>query len=58
MTWHAAVDKCFEHRSHLVHIKSLEVTEFIHTLLWQSQLGNGEAVYIGKCCILTRVEYT
>ena len=52
MTWYTAVDKCSENHSHLVHIKSVEVTDFIHTLLWQSQLGNDEAVYIGKCCIL------
>ena len=53
ITWHTAVDKCSENRSHLVHIKSLEVTDFIHTLVWQRQLSDNEAVYIGKCCIPT-----
>ena len=53
MTWHTAAGKCQNNHSHLVHIKSREVTDFIHDLVWQRQLGDNNAVYIGKLCILT-----
>ena len=48
MSWHMALDQCFKNNSHLAHIKSLEVTDFIHTLVLQIQLADGKAVYIGK----------
>ena len=53
MTWHTAADKCQNNHSHLVHIKSREVTDFIHDLVLQRQLGDNVAVYIGKLYILT-----
>ena len=53
MTWHMAAGECQNNHSHLVHIKSREVTDFIHELVRQRQLGDNNAVYIGKLCILT-----
>ena len=53
MTWYTAAGKCQNNHSHLVHIKSREVTNFIHDLVWHRQLGDNNAVYIGKSCILT-----
>ena len=48
MTWHMAVDQCFENHSHLAYIKSPEVTNFIHTLVLQMQTVADRPVYIGK----------
>ena len=51
MTWHMAVDQCFKNNSYLAHVKTPEVTEFIHTIVLQIQLADGKAVYIGKSCV-------
>ena len=49
LTWHQAAEKCLAMNSHLVHIKSRQVTAFMHLLTREAGLyGNGNEIYIGK----------
>ena len=48
MTWRTAADTCRTNNSHLVHIKTREVTVFIHELVRNASLDGDDDVFIGE----------